>query len=491
MPILVDDDSQSQGNNARGPFSPDPDDVSPRGPTASARPAPDGAEAADGAATGALATPQAERPDVTADPKAVTQNANLLDDDPDSEPQEDTPGAGLGSGELFSPQISVRRVKNCDENMALSMAEYQKHINGRTKWNWTTQETFAAVEAFLCVKDLGTEDAHGLAFKSNQEYANQVNSVPDAVWECGGRTGKAWSIEFRTGSVNGKSAETSVKARFDNVKKEVLNHILPFWRKAVGPDGKIPSGKNKDDIIKLVRDQYFRYKKSESKVENTRQEGSKGPPDGWTNAYFEAFLKYSAPAEKPVETFNPSTRPEKRSATNDGRPGSSQVGRAEHRASVREHKRKERDDKVAISEELDNARRLDKDQAHAVGKAMVQNRLNMTAVRRKEADAKLKEADAKEQEACTNKNKLALEALNARISRAKALWDLHREIGSDAETTERAQLKYLEALGADIEHATPTKSARGGAPSADDTDDGASSPSAVPGTTEVHVNVDA
>ena len=382
-------------------------------------------------------------------------------------------------------------MKNYDENMALSMAEYQKHITGRRKWNWTTQETFAAVEAFLCVKDLGTEDAHGLAYKSNQEYANQVNLVPDAVWECGGRTGKAWSIEFRTGSVNGKSAETSVKARFDNVKKKVLNEILPLWRKAVGPDGKIPSGKNKDDIIKLVRDQYFRYRKSTSKIETKRQEASQGPPDGWTNAYFEAFLKYSAPAEKPVETFNPSTRPEKRSATNDGMPGSSQVGRAEHRASVREHKRKERDDKVAISEELENLRRLDKDQAHAVGKAMVQNRLNMTAVRRKEADAKWKEADAKEQEACTNKNKLALEALNARISRAKALWDLHREIRSDAETTERAQLKYLEALGADIEHATPTKSARGGAPSAGDTEDGASSPSAVPGTTEVHVNVDA
>ena len=484
MAILVDDDSQSQGNSAGGPISPDPADVSPPGPTASARPAPSGAEAADGAATGGLATPQAERPDVTADPAAVTTNLNLLDDDPESEPQEDAPSVRLGSGDLFSPQISVRRTKSGDENMALSMAEYQKHIALGTKWNWTTQETFAAVEAVLCVKDLGTEDGATLAYKCNIEYAKQVNSVSDTDWECGGRPGKAASIKIRIGSTDGKGVETSVKARFETVMKMVLNRILPLWKKAL-PDGKIPSGKNLDDIIKLVRDEYFTRLKSESKVEATRQDASKGAPEGWTNAFFEAFLKYSAPAEKnAVETFNPSTRPEKRSGTNDGKPGSSQMGRAEHRESIRANKRKGREVKLEITTELLARRLRDKEDADDAGKAIVQNKLDMTAVRQKQADAL-------EREAFTNTNKFSLEAATARIARAKALWDFHEQQGSDAVTLQAAKDNYRKALEAEVVYATPTKSARRGAPSAAETEDGASSPSAVPGTTEVHVNVDA
>ena len=134
-------------------------------------------------------------------------------------------------------------------------------------------------------------------------------------------------------------------------------------------------------------------------------------------------------------------------------------------------------------DELLNRRRPDKDHADAMGKA-VASLVAMTAVRQMEADAQ-------ELEAYTNSNKFMLEASKARISRTKILWELHKAEGSDPETIKHAKEEYVKALSAPVVFKTPTKSALGWAPGADDAEDRASSSSVVPGTAEVHVNVDA
>ena len=90
----------------------------------------------------------------------------------------------------------------------------------------------------------------------------------------------------------------SLWRKFGDIKKYILNSLTPCYSKCLGKDGRIPSGKSKEEILVKTRELLFRNEQEAAKAKSKNPRGytiKEFSPD-WYPQEWEVFILYGAPS---------------------------------------------------------------------------------------------------------------------------------------------------------------------------------------------------
>lgn len=108
-------------------------------------------------------------------------------------------------------------------------------------------------------------------------------------------------------TVSNKDMHTgmSLWRKFAQIKKYVINVITSLYVKNLGPDGLLPSGSNKDNVLFKTRQHLFEAEQliSKSKSKNPALYKMKEFDVQWYPVEWEVFVTFGRPSEKPEKAF--------------------------------------------------------------------------------------------------------------------------------------------------------------------------------------------
>jgi hypothetical protein len=97
----------------------------------------------------------------------------------------------------------------------------------------------------------------------------------------------------------------SLWRKYGQIKKYVLNSITPIYMKNLGPDGQLPSGCNKENVLFITRQHLFEAEQLVSKGKSKTPANYKMKPFdiNWYPAEWEVFINFGGASEKPERSF--------------------------------------------------------------------------------------------------------------------------------------------------------------------------------------------
>ena len=187
---------------------------------------------------------------------------------------------------------------------SLPPAEQATEKKLRCPWNWMVGEALCAVSASLAASEsYGEQECADLWRHAGKEYAARARSeAAKGIWPVKGDNAEYPPVED---SIFYKAEQEPIGKwvwdRWQEIKKEVTNVILPLLKQQLRKDAEkhtseeqdnislaLYSGTNWREVVEQVRSDYHKHK--------TRGKNAGQPSKGWTSPAFAAFVQFGPPA---------------------------------------------------------------------------------------------------------------------------------------------------------------------------------------------------
>ena len=167
----------------------------------------------------------------------------------------------------------------------------------RCPWNWRQVEVLCAVGAALTASsENGDKETADLFRATALEYGRRAKQMEASGKWVPGRAGDPVvdeSIKWRCRQSAGEGpAGKAIWERYTEVRREVVNHILPIMKKYLSSDGSLPKDRDWASVLKATKNDYWKARRGAPAAKKDRPLPLDWNPPAWT-----VFVEYGPAGE--------------------------------------------------------------------------------------------------------------------------------------------------------------------------------------------------
>jgi hypothetical protein len=167
-------------------------------------------------------------------------------------------------------------------------------IVDRCPWNWRQVEVLCAVGAALTASsENGDKETTDLYRAAAVEYARRAKEMEASGKWVPGRAGDPVveeSIKWRCRQSGEGPEGRSIWERYTEIRREVVNNILPILKNNLSPDGSLPSDRDWESVLLATKNDYWKTRRGVPAAKKDRPLPSDWNPPAWT-----VFVEYGPP----------------------------------------------------------------------------------------------------------------------------------------------------------------------------------------------------